>query len=43
MRLHVLAYDVNARNAYNPLVQGGTLLVHIVAMLDQKAGRAGVL
>ena len=42
MRLHVLAYDVNARNAYNPLVRGGTLLAHIVAMLDQKAGRAGV-
>ena len=39
MRLHVLAYDVNARNAYNPLVRGGTLLAHIVGMLDQKAGR----
>ena len=25
MRLHVLAYDVNARNAYNPLARGGTL------------------
>jgi len=43
MRLHVLAYDVNARNAYNPLVRGGTLLTHIVAMLDRKAGRKEVL
>jgi 4-phytase/acid phosphatase len=42
MRLHVLAYDVNARNAYNPLVRAGTLLAHIAAMLDQKAGRTGV-
>ena len=39
MRLHVLAYDVNARNAYNPLVRGGTLIAHVVAILDQKAGR----
>jgi hypothetical protein len=39
MRLHVLAYDVNARNAYNPLVRGGTLLAHVAALLDQKAGR----
>jgi 4-phytase/acid phosphatase len=43
MRLHVLAYDVNARNAYDPLVRGGTLLAHIAGMLDQKAGREGVL
>ena len=43
MRLHVRAYDANARNAYNPLVRGGTLLAHIVGMLDQKAGREGVL
>jgi hypothetical protein len=43
MMLHVLAYDVNARNAYNPLVRGATLLAHIVAMLDQKAGRRDVL
>ena len=43
MRLHVLAYDANARNAYNPLVRGGTLLAHIVGLLDQKAGREGVL
>ena len=43
MRLHVLAYDVNARNAYNPLVRGGTLLAHIVGMFDLKAGRQGVL
>jgi 4-phytase/acid phosphatase len=42
MRLHVLAYNVNARNAYNPLARGGTLLAHISAMLDQKAGRTGV-
>jgi 4-phytase / acid phosphatase len=39
MRLHVLAYDVNARNAYNPLARGGTLFAHIVAMLDKKIGR----
>ena len=48
MRLHVLAYRINARNAldpdvgranaYNPFVRGSTLLVHIVAMLDLKAG-----
>jgi Calcineurin-like phosphoesterase len=42
MRLHVLAYGVNARNAYNPLARGGTLLAHIAAMLDQKAGRTEV-
>ena len=50
MRLHVLAYRINARNdtlnpdvgasnAYNPFVRGATLLVHIVAMLDLRAGR----
>jgi 4-phytase/acid phosphatase len=39
-RLHVVAYDVNARNEYNPRVRGGTLLATIAAMLDQKAGRA---
>lgn len=39
MRLHVLAYNVNARNSYNPLVRGGTLLAHIVEMLDQRVGR----
>jgi 4-phytase/acid phosphatase len=39
MRLHVLEYDVNARNAYDPLVRGGTLLAHVAALLDQKAGR----
>lgn len=38
MRLHVLQYDVNARNAYNPLVRGGTLFAHIVGMLEAKAG-----
>jgi 4-phytase/acid phosphatase len=43
MRLHVLAYDVNARNAYNPLVRSGTLLAHIIGMFDLKAGRQGVL
>jgi hypothetical protein len=37
--LHVLAYDVNARNAYNPLVRAGTLFAHIVAVLDKKIGR----
>jgi 4-phytase/acid phosphatase len=39
MRLHVLAYDVNARNRYNSLVTGETLLAHIAAMFDKKAGR----
>jgi 4-phytase / acid phosphatase len=39
MRLHVLAYDVNARNAYDPLVRGGTLIAHVAALLGQKAGR----
>jgi 4-phytase/acid phosphatase len=43
LRLHVLAYQVNARNAYNPLVRGGTLLGHIVGMLDMKAARPNVL
>jgi hypothetical protein len=43
MRLHVLAYEVNARNAYNPLVRGGTLLAHVAAMLNQNAGRTEVL
>lgn len=38
MQLHVLAYDVNARNSYNPLVRGGTLFGHIVGMLEAKAG-----
>ncbi|MBV8116810.1 MAG: hypothetical protein JOZ01_02465, partial [Candidatus Eremiobacteraeota bacterium] len=38
MRVHVLAYDINARNAYNPRVRGGTLFAHIVAMLESKAG-----
>jgi hypothetical protein len=43
MQLHALAYRVNARNAYNPLVRGGTLLAHIVGMLDLKAGLPEVL
>ena len=43
MQLHALAYRVNARNAYNPLVRGGTLLAHIVGMLDLKAGLPDVL
>jgi 4-phytase / acid phosphatase len=38
MRLHVLAYDVNARNAYNPLVRGGNIFAHIVGLLEEKAG-----
>ena len=40
MQLHVLAYDVNARNRYNPVVRGGTLFAHIVGMMEAKAGRA---
>jgi 4-phytase/acid phosphatase len=43
MRLHVLDYDINARNAYNPLVRAGTLIAHVAAMLDQKAGRTEAL
>jgi 4-phytase/acid phosphatase len=38
MKLHVLAYDVNARNAYNPLVKGGNIFAHIVGVLEAKAG-----
>jgi len=38
MRLHVLAYDINARNAYAPFVRGGNLFAHIVALLEAKAG-----
>jgi 4-phytase / acid phosphatase len=37
MRLHVLAYDVNARNAYNPLVRGSNIFAHIVGLLEEKA------
>jgi 4-phytase/acid phosphatase len=48
MLLHVVDYDINARNTYNnknqgkvynPYVRGGTLLTHIIAMLDEKAGK----
>jgi 4-phytase/acid phosphatase len=38
MKLHVLAYDVNARNAYNPLVKGSNIFAHIVGVLEAKAG-----
>jgi 4-phytase / acid phosphatase len=38
MKLHVLAYDVNARNAYNPLVKGSNMFAHIVGLLEAKAG-----
>jgi len=38
MKLHVLAYDVNARNAYNPLVKGSNVFAHIVGLLEAKAG-----
>lgn len=40
MRLHVLAYAINARTAYNARVRGGTLFAHIVAMLQAKAGQS---
>lgn len=40
MRLHVLAYDINTRNAYNPLVKGGNVLAHIIGLLEAKAGAA---
>jgi 4-phytase / acid phosphatase len=38
MKLHVLEYAINARNAYNPLVKGGNIFAHIVGMLQAKAG-----
>lgn len=38
MKLHVLEYDVNARNAYNPLVKGANVFAHIVGLLQAKAG-----
>jgi 4-phytase/acid phosphatase len=38
MKVHVLAYDVNARNSYNAWVKGGNILAHIVALLAAKAG-----
>lgn len=40
MRLHVLAYDVNSRNAYNSAVRGSNLYAHIAALLEEKAGIA---
>lgn len=40
MRLHVLAYDINARNGYNPLLRGGDLFAHIVGLLQAKTGRS---
>lgn len=40
MRLHVYAYDVNARNAYNPLVRGGNLFAHVVGLMQEKIGIA---
>lgn len=38
MQLHVLAYGVNSRNAYTPLVKGGNIFAHIVGLLEAKAG-----
>jgi 4-phytase/acid phosphatase len=38
MRLHVLEYQINARNAYTPLVKGGNMFAHIVGLLEEKAG-----
>ena len=40
MRLHVLEYDVNARNAYNSQVRGGNIFAHLVGLLEEKAGVA---
>lgn len=40
MRLHVLEYDVNARNAYASRVRGGNIFAHIVGLLEEKAGLA---
>jgi hypothetical protein len=51
MRLHVLAYQISARNryynkdenlVYDPYIRGETLLWHIVAILDQKVGQTAV-
>jgi len=39
MRLHSLAYDFNSRNAYNSSARGANLFAHIMALLNQKAGR----
>jgi len=38
MRLHVLQYDINSRNAYAPFVRGGNMLAHIVGLLERQAG-----
>jgi 4-phytase/acid phosphatase len=38
LRLHVLEYDVNARNAYAPLIKGGNMFAHLVGLLEEKAG-----
>jgi len=38
MQLHVLEYDVNARNTYNSQVRGGNIFAHIVGLLEEKAG-----
>lgn len=40
MRLHVLAYDINSRNAYNSAVRGSNLYAHIIGLLEEKAGFA---
>jgi len=38
MRLHVLDYDVNSRNAYNASVRGANMFAHIVGLLEAHAG-----
>lgn len=40
MQLRVLEYDINARNAYNPLARGGNVFAHIVGLLEKRAGIA---
>lgn len=38
MRLHVLAYDFNARNEYNSAIRGSNLFAHIVGLMESKIG-----
>jgi len=38
MRLHVLDYVVNARNAYNASIRGANIFAHIVGLLEAHAG-----
>ena len=39
MKLRIVEYTVNSRNAYNSSVKGANVLAHIVGMLQAKAGQ----